>query len=63
MARELVGRKCNLLFGCLTPAVRALVEAAKETKTPIVFAPLFHPVLSGILEDEQHPSGRVTGVS
>jgi putative ABC transport system substrate-binding protein len=63
LARKLVEKNCDLLFGCLTPAVTALMEVAAPMRIPVVFAPVFHPVLSGIIENEEVPGGFVTGVT
>jgi putative ABC transport system substrate-binding protein len=63
LAQRLVERNCQLMFGCLTPAAKALMHAAKHNRTPVVFAPVFHPVLSGLVKDEQLPGGHVTGVT
>ncbi len=63
LAGQLVEIGCSLLFGCLTPAAAALKEAGAPTRTPVVFAPVYHPILSGLLPDEEHPGSHVTGVT
>lgn len=63
LARELVDGGCDLLFGTLTPAAAALAAAAAATRTPVVFAPVFHPGLAGLVAAENRPGGHVTGVS
>jgi len=62
LARKLVKRGCDLLFGCLTPAVAALRDATARTGTPVLFAPVFHPLFAGLVESESRPGGNVTGV-
>lgn len=62
LARRLVKQGCDLLLGCLTPAAAALKEATARTGTPVLFAPVFHPLLAGLIESERLPGGNVTGV-
>jgi putative ABC transport system substrate-binding protein len=63
LARRICGKGCRLLFGCLTPAAKALIDCSSDCAPPVVFAPVFHPALSGLVEDEERPGGRITGVS
>ncbi len=63
MAAVLADHRCDLLFECPTPAAAALAKAASSTRTPVLFAPVFHPVLSGLVGDEDRPAGHVTGVT
>jgi putative tryptophan/tyrosine transport system substrate-binding protein len=59
LAQELVGLKPDIIVANGTPATVALL---RETRTiPIVFAGVFDPVASGIVERLDRPSGNITG--
>ena len=59
LAQELVGLQPDII---VTNATAATVAVQRETRTiPIVFAVVADPVVSGIVERLNRPSGNVTG--
>ena len=59
LAKELVDLRPNAIFGVTTPVIHAL---ARETKTiPIVFAGVSDPFGSGLVANQSHPGGNITG--
>jgi putative ABC transport system substrate-binding protein len=59
LAKELVDRRPDAIFGVTTPATGAL---ARETRTiPIVFAGVSDPIGSGFAANLAHPGGNITG--
>jgi putative ABC transport system substrate-binding protein len=60
LARELVARKVEVIFGCCA----AGFAVAKATKTvPVIFAGITDPVANGMVQSLAHPGGNVTGIS
>jgi putative tryptophan/tyrosine transport system substrate-binding protein len=59
LAKELVERQPDAIFGQTTPVISAL---AAETRTiPIVFVTVSDPVRSGFAANLAHPGGNITG--
>ncbi len=61
MASKLVDDNSTVLFGITTPAAQALANST--TKTPIVLGAVTDPKAAGLVKNNQHPGGNITGVS
>ena len=61
MASKLVNDDSTVLFGITTPAAQALANST--TKTPIVLGAVTDPKAAGLVKNNQHPGGNITGVS
>lgn len=60
--REILSRKPDLLFACTGPVVRRAKMLTKENRVPIVFAPVFYPVKSGLVDSLSKPGANITGI-
>lgn len=60
LARDLVGRKVDVIVAVSAPAVRAAQESTKSI--PIVFFGNFDPVKLGFVSSLGHPGGNITGI-
>jgi putative tryptophan/tyrosine transport system substrate-binding protein len=61
LAAELVARQPDVLYTFSSGAARA--AAAATSTIPIVVAPVYEPVMAGIVPDFAHPPGNVTGLT
>jgi len=61
IAQKFVGDKVNVIVAIGTPSAQAAVNATKDI--PVVFSAITDPVAAGLMEDMNHPSANVTGVS
>lgn len=61
MANKLVNDNATILFGITTPASQALANTT--TKTPIVLGAVTDPKGAGLVKNNQHPGGNITGIS
>jgi putative ABC transport system substrate-binding protein len=60
--QEIVAQKPDLIFSSTTPATQAAYKLTRESKIPVVFAPVNDPVKSGIISNLQQPGENITGV-
>ena len=60
MANKLVNDHAKVIVGITTPACQALANATKDI--PIVMGGIGDPVGAGLVKNEKHPEGNVTGV-
>ncbi|MCC4344603.1 ABC transporter substrate-binding protein [Limosilactobacillus reuteri] len=60
MANKLVNDHAKVIVGITTPACQALANATKDI--PIVMGGIGDPVGAGLIKNEKHPEGNVTGV-
>lgn len=61
MASKLVNENVDVLVGITTPASQALANTT--TKIPIVLGAVTDPQGAGLVKNNQHPGGNITGVS
>lgn len=61
MASKLVNDNCNVIFGITTPAAQAVANSTN--KTPIVLGAVTDPKGAGLVKNNQHPGGNISGVS
>lgn len=61
MANKLVNDNENVIFTITTPAAQAVANSTK--KTPIILGAVTNPKGSGLVKDNKHPGGNITGVS
>lgn len=61
MASKLVNDNSNVIFGITTPAAQAVANST--TKTPIVLGAVTDPKGAGLVKNNRHPGGNITGVS
>ncbi|MDF4030127.1 tryptophan ABC transporter substrate-binding protein [Lactobacillus delbrueckii] len=61
MAEKLVNNQDQVLFGITTPSSQALANATK--KKPIVLGAVTDPKGAGLVKNNKHPGGNITGVS
>lgn len=61
MANTLTNNNPTVLFGITTPAAQALANST--TKTPIIFGGVSNPQGAGLVKNNQHPGGNISGVS
>lgn len=59
MANKLVNDHAKVIVGITTPACQALANATKDI--PIVMGGIGDPVGAGLVKNEKHPEGNVTG--
>ncbi len=59
---KLLEQKPDLLVTIGTPATRKAKKVTRSTHIPVLFAPVFSPVESGIIESIAEPGGNVTGI-
>lgn len=60
MADKLINSHAKILVGIATPACQALANGTKST--PIVMGDIGDPKGAGLIKNEKHPEGNVTGV-
>jgi putative ABC transport system substrate-binding protein len=61
MSQHLINEKSDVLVGIATPAAQALANQTQEI--PIVLGAISDPKSAGLVEDNNHPGGNITGVS
>ncbi|WP_137597085.1 tryptophan ABC transporter substrate-binding protein [Paucilactobacillus kaifaensis] len=61
MSSKLVNNNSNVLVGITTPAAQALANTT--TKIPIVLGAVTDPKSAGLVKDNKHPGGNISGVS
>ena len=59
---DMLNAKVDLLFTMTTPATKKVKELTRGKKLPILFAPVFSPVTSGIVDSLAKPGGMATGI-
>lgn len=62
-ARQLVDMKPDLIFANTSPATKALMEATKENKIPVVFSMVADPVGAGFIGSVKNSGNNLTGTS
>ncbi len=60
MANKLVNDHAKVIVGITTPACQALANATKDT--PIIMGGIGDPIGAGLIKNEKHPEGNITGV-
>jgi putative ABC transport system substrate-binding protein len=60
--QSFVDRKVDLIFSITTPATKKAKQMTAGTGIPVVFAPVFDPVDSGIVQSLVKPGGNLTGI-
>lgn len=61
MASKLVNDNPNVIFGITTPAAQAVANST--SKVPIVLGAVTDPNGAGLVKNNHHPGGNITGVS
>ncbi|MCH3921413.1 tryptophan ABC transporter substrate-binding protein [Limosilactobacillus sp.] len=61
MASKLVNDNCTVIYSITTPAAQAVANST--TKTPIILGAVTDPKGAGLVKDNKHPGGNITGVS
>lgn len=61
IAKELVGKKADLIYSIATPTSQACANATKTI--PIVFSSVTDPVGAGLVPNLEQPGGNVTGMT
>lgn len=61
MANTLTNDNPTVLFGITTPASQALANST--TKTPIILGAVSNPEGAGLVKNNRHPGGNISGVS
>ncbi|MBL8677460.1 MAG: ABC transporter substrate-binding protein, partial [Alphaproteobacteria bacterium] len=61
IARKFIGLNPDVIVAITTPSAQAIVKAAEQGATPIVFSAVTNPVEAGLVSSLTHP-GKVTGV-
>lgn len=59
---NMLAKDPDLIYSLTTPASRKLKKALANTDIPGVFAPVFDPVIAGIVDSLARPGGEMTGV-
>lgn len=62
-AERLAGIKPDLFVSLSTPAARAAHAVARQTATPLIFAPASDPIAIGLADSLGHPGRNATGVT
>ncbi len=60
--QSFVDQKVDLIFSITTPAATKAKQMTAGTGIPVVFAPVFDPVDSGIVQSLVKPGGNLTGI-
>jgi putative ABC transport system substrate-binding protein len=60
--RAFVERKVDLILALSTPVAQKTKQITAGTEIPVVFAPVFDPVRSGIVQSLVRPGGNLTGI-
>jgi len=61
IAQKIAGEKNDLILAIATPSAQAIVQQVKDT--PVVFAAVTDPLEAKIVDNNDAPSGNVTGAS
>lgn len=61
-AQKIIASNVDLIYTLTTPGTKKVKEAAVGTGIPIVFAPVFSPVDSGIVDSLTRQSENITGI-
>lgn len=61
MASKLVNDNCSVIYSITTPAAQAVANST--TKTPIVLGAVTDPQGAGLVKNNRHPGGNISGVS
>lgn len=61
MASKLVNDNCSVIYGITTPAAQAVANST--TRIPIVLGAVTDPQSAGLIKDNRHPGGNISGVS
>lgn len=61
MSSKLVNGNANVLVGITTPAAQALANTT--TKIPIVLGAVTDPKSAGLVKNNEHPGGNISGIS
>lgn len=59
---SLVREKVDLILAVTTPAAKKAKDATAGTNIPVIFAPVFDPVESGLVPSLAQPGGNLTGI-
>ncbi len=62
IARRMVEQDVDLIYTVTTPVTRIVKEVVAGTDMPVVFGPVFAPVVSGIVDSLAKPGGNLTGI-
>jgi len=60
--QSLIDQKVDLILSITTPATKKTKKMTAGTGIPVVFAPVFDPVESGIVQSLVKPGGNLTGI-
>jgi putative tryptophan/tyrosine transport system substrate-binding protein len=60
--QSLINQKVDLILSITTPATKKTKKMTAGTGIPVVFAPVFDPVESGIVQSLVKPGGNLTGI-
>ena len=60
--QSLINEKVDLILSITTPATKKAKLMTVGTGIPVVFAPVFDPVQSGIIQSLVNPGGNLTGI-
>jgi len=60
--QAMISQKVDLILSITTPATKKAKQLTAGTGIPVVFAPVFDPVASGIVESLLKPGGNITGI-
>lgn len=61
MSQYLINEQSDILVGIATPAAQALANQTQEI--PIILGAISDPESAGLVKDNNHPGGNITGVS
>lgn len=61
MSERFMTKKADIMVGIATPSAQALANVSSEV--PIVLGAVTDPKGAGLVKDNQHPGGNITGVS
>ncbi|HLE12408.1 MAG: hypothetical protein A2504_01360 [Bdellovibrionales bacterium RIFOXYD12_FULL_39_22] len=59
---KLLAQKPDLIYSAPTPPLLALQKATIKNKIPILFGPVNDPVGAGLITNQKHPGGNISGV-
>ena len=60
--QRLIDRDVDLILALGTPAALAAQQGVEGTDVPVVFAPVYDPVKSGLVQSLVKPGGNLTGI-
>ncbi len=60
--KDLVVKDVDLILAITTPVAQKAQKAVEGTKIPVVFAPVFFAVESGLVKSMTNPGGNLTGI-